>query len=131
MIPLDIPLDRTVLKSREGYRYSEVINLAKARIRSKLQGKRGRKSKPETTSMQAKKAWAKNSMDHLYQEDEVGASQPQSLRKKTPRKWARQRWKEGWDHYLSTVPESKRTPAHRGDLGQQRDKLLSGVRCGC
>ena len=75
--------------------------------------------------MQVKEAWAKNSMDQLNHEEEVTlrAGQPQSSREKTPRKWAKRRWKEKWEHYLSTVPEWKRMPAHWEDPGQQRDKL--------
>ena len=54
VIPLDIYLDQAMLKSREACRSSEIINLAKARIHSKLQGKRGRKPKPKVTPMVAK-----------------------------------------------------------------------------
>ena len=53
--PLDIHLDQTVLKSREAHRCSEVINLAKARIRSKLRGKGGRKSKSGITPCRLKR----------------------------------------------------------------------------
>lgn len=47
---------------------------------------------------------------------------------KTTEKWTTRTWKERWEHYLSTVPPAKRTPAHDGDLGRERDKIHQGLR---
>lgn len=48
-------------------------------------------------------------------------------RRKIVKKWAIQRWRERWEHYLPTVPPAKRTPAHDGELGRRREKLHEGL----
>ena len=76
-----------------------------------------------------KDAWAKKNVEAiqydlsstLRQEGQIHGS-----RSKTAEQWAIRKWRERWEHYLSTVPPAKRTPAHDGDLGRQRDKLHQG-----
>ena len=57
-------------------------------------------------------------------------SQVESLcnRKSLMTKWVKKRWKERWEAHLKTVPSTKKTPAHDGELGRQRDKLHQGLR---
>ena len=43
-------------------------------------------------------------------------------------KWAKERWEKRWEHYLSTIPESRKTPAHKESLGRQRNKLHQRLR---
>ena len=59
------------------------------------------------------------------QESQVGL--PHS-RKSLVKKWVKKRWEEQWEAYLSTVPSTKKTPAHDGKLGQQQDMLHQGLR---
>ena len=61
---MDIHIDQTVLRAREVPRCSEVLKLAKARIKKKLQGKRGRKRQPRATPMSNKDAWTGETMEN-------------------------------------------------------------------
>ena len=54
VISLNLHLDQIVLRSRAILRCSKTIELAKARIKRKVKGKRGRKRQPEATLMSIK-----------------------------------------------------------------------------
>ena len=132
VIPLDIYLDQAVLRARNAHRCDEIIRSEKGKIRSRLRGRRGRRSQPGDTPMTVKETWAKrimerrddNSLRMAQQEDLT----PSSNEKNTVRKWAIEKWKKRWKNHLDTVPRSKRTPAHDEILGSQRDKLHQDLR---
>ena len=65
VIPLDMHLDQVVLRAKDAQRCKKVICQAKEKIRRKLRGKRGRKSRPEDTPMRIKEAWAKDIIEKL------------------------------------------------------------------
>ena len=133
VIPLDIHLDQAVLRAKDTQRCKEVICQAKEKVRRKLRGKRERKSRPGDTPMRIKEAWAKDIMEKLrshQSETNQQESQVESLcnKKGLMTKWAKKRWKERWEAYLNTVPSTKKTPAHNGELRRQRDKLHQRLR---
>ena len=63
VILLDLHLDQMVLRSKTTPRCSKTIELAKARIRRKLRGKRGRKRQPGATPISSKDQWVKKKME--------------------------------------------------------------------
>ena len=133
MIPLHIHLDQAVLRARDVRRCKDIICQAKEKIRRRLRGKRGRRSRPGDIPILIKETWAKDIMEKLHSnqlETNQQESQVESLcnRKSLMTKWVKKRWKERWEAHLKTVPSTKKTPAHDGELGRQRDKLHHGLR---
>lgn len=61
--PLDIHLNQAVLRARDVQRCGEVICLARGKIRSRLRGKRGRRSQRKDTPRSVRDAGAKDIMD--------------------------------------------------------------------
>ena len=121
-----------MLKLRETHRRSEIIYPVKARIRSKLQSKSGRKPKLKDTPMVCKDRWAKDIMDQLHKvaetlsERRLGQIQPTS--RTSLGRWADQKWEERWKHYLDLVPTARITPSNDDKLGWTRNKLQQGLR---
>ena len=130
VIPLDIHLDQAVSRSRDAPRCSEIMKLAKARIRRKLHGKRRRERQPRATLMSTKDRWAKESMDRLRKEVETTqrVDRAQVSSGKIIRKWAKQKWEERWNPYLDSIPAAQKTPWHDCRLGLFREKLHQGLR---
>ena len=98
----------------------------KARIYSKLEGKRRRKHKLKVTPTVAKDIWAKNIMNQLYKaaDTQYGRSsgQIQTTSRKFLGRWTDQKWKERWKRYLDYA---QRTPTHKDKLSQPRSKTPS------
>lgn len=68
---MDIYLDLAVLGSRAAPRCNEFLRLAKAKIRRKLRGRRGRERQLGATSMSMKDRRTKDSIDRLQKEVET------------------------------------------------------------
>ena len=83
--------------------------------------------------MVIKDAWAKSIMEKLHSSlpgtnRQGGQDEPPHSRESLVKKWIKRRWEEQWEAYLNTVPPTKKTPAHEGKLGQQRNMLYQGLR---
>ena len=83
--------------------------------------------------MLVKDAWAKDIMEKLHSNQletnqRESQAEPPCGRKSLVKEWVKKRWKERWEAHLGTVPSTKKTPAHDGGLGRQRDVLHQGLR---
>ena len=117
-------LDQPVLRSRDAQKCEETIILAKRSIRTKLKNRRGRRKEPGETPMTVKNAWAKETIRIIQSEALTATQQGKGM----TNKWAKERWEKRREHYLSTIPESRKMPAHKESLGRQQDQIHQGPR---
>ena len=127
VIPLDLHLDQVVLRSRDTPKCTKIIELAKARIRRKLRGKRAKKRRPGATPMSTKDKWVKEKMEdtRAARANSATGDDEQVSSGMLAKKWARQKWDERRGHY--TVLALRKTPAHEPKLST-RKKLHQGLR---
>lgn len=122
VIPLDLHLDQTVLRSRAIPRCSNTIELAKASIRRKLRSQRGRESQSSTTPMALKDGWTKREIEGLPTVVDTARGNRQTLSSTLissgmlAKTWAKPKWDESWRRCLDTVPAPRKTPARDSGL---------------
>lgn len=88
----------------------------------------GRKSQPRHTPLSIKNVWAKDFMRNAGSTSAGAVQQRSQAQSSIIDKGGKKKWKNRWEHYLSTVPRSKKIPAYEGELGHQRNKLHKGLR---
>lgn len=100
VMPLNLYLDQTILRSRYNPRCGEVLDHAKEILRRKLRGKRGKRRQPGATPMAVKNKWSKEMIKRMHSQlpeaaQQIGRAQPSCGT--IVKKWAFKRWRERWD----------------------------------
>lgn len=108
--PLDLHLDQVVLRSKNTPRCGETVKQAKAKIRQKLRGKRGRESQPGITPTETKDKWDRKEMEEMKNRAELsqysGRSMQESRHKTSDtlvKTWTIQKWEKRWEQYLELI----------------------------